>query len=508
MIPTTPQQPKVHRTSTIMPIWQTSKVSTNIEFLTYWMLKDVKELALCFRLRDSKGVLVHFSEQLLDSVKSMTYDCREILKSVGVTGDFIGSVEIEGYSARDLRVPTPAVMARYFGKNFESVVHAYMRTFNHFEEMKKLGKSFDPKNSGVPVIETSETEFYFWLVNGPTAKKNAPLKVEVFNHKGESFVIESKIDLAAYGSQLVYPGRIDSKLQSFLDSKMGWATMEFPFEDCIPYMSAGMQNRATEELTVGHTVAEYRGRSPYLDQELAQSAIPYYMPIQFFKESGLEPTMVFYPPEVECELEFKGFVYGPEGKYLGEINDFPKLSFKSKNLETYTFEKVLAKFSNAVMVDIVAKPVNGLKMPNRLPATVIYGQGTLDAPISEEFKFVAKGNIPALRWGMVSAQENTEQFLVIRNSGFTPEQSATGEDRVKTDVTLYNAKGEARKLGAFVLNPNACLNINLAKEVKDLESFLEQKTGWYTVEANRRSIKTMFLGRNMATKQVSGEHGF
>jgi hypothetical protein len=50
--------------------------------------------------------------------------------------------------------------------------------------------------------------------------------------------------------------------------------------------------------------------------------------------------------------------------------------------------------------------------------------------------------------------------------------------------------------------------MNLTREVSGLAEFLGGVNGWYTVDADNRSVKTMFLARNKKTSHVLGEHGF
>ena len=138
----------VLRSSAIFPVIQNEYYSTTIHFLGYWLLKrNIKEITLLITLRDSTGKLLLRKTQLIDNAKAFSIILNDLLEeSIHENSkDFLGSVETEFNSTRDMVFPYPALVLEYHNDEFNSCVHTLGRVFNDFEDLKENNETLVPK---------------------------------------------------------------------------------------------------------------------------------------------------------------------------------------------------------------------------------------------------------------------------------------------------------------------------------------------------------------------------
>ena len=127
------------RSSAIFPVIKNNHFSTSIHFLGYWLLKrNIPEVSLLISLRDSNGKILLRKTEILSTAKAFSIVLNELLNEINydTNNDFLGSIETEFNSTRDMVYPYPALVLEYHNEDFNTCVHTIGRIYNDFEEIK------------------------------------------------------------------------------------------------------------------------------------------------------------------------------------------------------------------------------------------------------------------------------------------------------------------------------------------------------------------------------------
>jgi len=113
-----PNQKPVFRSSAIFPVLHNEKQSAKVVFMGYWLLKrGITEIGLLLTLRNDEGEIILRKQILIDKAKAYSVSMSDFFTE---PSDFVGSLELEIFSTRDLVFPYPAFVLVYFGENFRS----------------------------------------------------------------------------------------------------------------------------------------------------------------------------------------------------------------------------------------------------------------------------------------------------------------------------------------------------------------------------------------------------
>ena len=114
------QDVNVFRSSAIFPVFLNKFLNCKINFLSYWMVKKkIKEVSCVYSIRDKNGKIVIKKSSLITSTKNYEISLKDLLKKK----NFIGSIEIEFFSSKNLVFPFPAVIINYLGEQSSRFVH-------------------------------------------------------------------------------------------------------------------------------------------------------------------------------------------------------------------------------------------------------------------------------------------------------------------------------------------------------------------------------------------------
>ena len=126
----------IYRASAIFTVFNTENLSTRILYMGYWMLKkNIPEVGLLITLRNQTGEIIFRSNRVIDSYEAQEIEVRGLLIESGVdlNRDFLGSVELEIFSTRDLVYPYPGFVVNYYNGEGSGVVHTTGRIYNDYE---------------------------------------------------------------------------------------------------------------------------------------------------------------------------------------------------------------------------------------------------------------------------------------------------------------------------------------------------------------------------------------
>ena len=101
-----------------------NQIKTTITVSNYWDFKNNLEVGLLFSVRDMEGNLIERRERYFENGLVINEDTWPISE---------GSVEVEAFGSRNLKIPYAAVMGVYEAENSITMVHSYGRNHNLIE---------------------------------------------------------------------------------------------------------------------------------------------------------------------------------------------------------------------------------------------------------------------------------------------------------------------------------------------------------------------------------------
>jgi len=138
-------------------------VETTITVSNYWDFKNSLQIGLMFSIRDMKGKLVVRHVKYFEDQNVLNFRFDELDE---------GSVEVEAFGSRNLRIPYAAVMAIYETSDSVSMVHSYGR--NHSLTELEDGNSLTSGRGLCAVLQMSKTRPS--SITGTCRSKNRPQK--------------------------------------------------------------------------------------------------------------------------------------------------------------------------------------------------------------------------------------------------------------------------------------------------------------------------------------------
>jgi hypothetical protein len=243
------------RSSAIFPVFHLPGISTRICYLGYWMIKrSIQQIHSVVTLRSSEGETLYRSNVLIDEPKAYQIEVEDIIKQTGQDEwiEFLGSIEVEFFSAHDLVFPNPAVVVNYYGPSFSSVVHTSQRIFNDDEDRSSHLEIMVPESS-FTIYADADREPFFAFINGFEQVNGGKVQMIFYNHKNEILTHEISIhELFPYQITLIHPSN-SVDLVAFLEGQAGTATLSFDVKWISPRIVAGNYQHSLNAMSVTHT---------------------------------------------------------------------------------------------------------------------------------------------------------------------------------------------------------------------------------------------------------------
>ena len=177
------------RSSAIFPVVKNKSYSSSIHFLGYWLLKrNIPDVALIITLRNTDGTILLRKIEIIDVAKAFSISLNSLLDEINFNNktNFIGSIETEFNTTRDMVFPYPALVLEYYNKDFNTCVHTLGRIFNDIEDLKENNESIVPE-TGFDIHATNDLRSFLSFVNGPIENTNGHIEYVITNSKSEKF---------------------------------------------------------------------------------------------------------------------------------------------------------------------------------------------------------------------------------------------------------------------------------------------------------------------------------
>jgi hypothetical protein len=503
------------RSSAIFPVFHLPGISTRICYLGYWMIKrSIQQIHSVVTLRSSEGETLYRTNGLIDEPKAYQIEVEDILKQIGQDEwiEFLGSIEVEFFSAHDLLFPIPAVVVNYYGPTFSSVVHTSQRIFNDDEDRSAHLEIMIPESS-FTIYADADREPFFAFINGFEQVNGGKVQMIFNNHKNEILTHEMSIhELFPYQITLIHPSN-SVDLVTFLDGQAGTATISFDVKWIFPRIVAGIYQHSLHAMSVTHTYDEcseaklsrdyWHAVEPSYHEESLM--IPVSVQLDTFTNINLYP--IYAPSDFALDIE----IYSEDGVILGKAIDV-KHNIQSPDTEIRTIELKAICASLSIDLDqklgakLIAIPVRGSKLPAQIKIGLVYGLNPngLSCSISKNmdiFNPLLKCKSRSFHWAPVLADQEDSLVWLVNGS---PQHKYTRTADI--EMTFYREQDTHTIKRNFTLSPNGVACIRLSEDL-ELLAFFGGQVGWYTAISPNPYVTSYYLCEN-SSGVVGGDHDF
>ena len=501
----------VYRGSAIFPVQCQSSLETRILFMGYWMVKNgLDELGLLVTLRDNLGKTVIRKSSQIKTASSQEIRIRNLLNEVQYHAtDFIGSIELEVFSCRDLVFPYPAFVVNYYNEQGSSVVHTTGRIYNDLED--QLSNESKVIECGFDIFPGDDNDPFFSFVNGHVPSEDARLNIQLITSKG--LVFNDSIDLGSLEALETRIVRLKEYLpvDRCLSGQVGTVKIDHNFSGFFPRFVAGNFSKSSNALSITHTYydnSQNTSENAYWandHQELMYDAsifVPLFLEEDFYTQLKLYP--IYSPSRHKMSLKF----LNEAGETLGFIEDFRSIDsdfaqFIEIDFKTLIQEQGLPE-KEVKGVMLIKDWVNKSKIPTRLKYGLNVGKigGLFNLPTNICFgsqisnaKLIQKKG--TFKWFPLLNQG--QSVAVIENSSFLKEY----QKEANLTFTFYRSdENTITRNHRLVANGQMRLSVD-----EELRKFASEEPIWVTVKADNPFVKAWYFEFN-SSGVMGGDHSF
>lgn len=482
------------RSSAVFPlIHKPNKIKSIYTFMGYWLRKrNIPIVTVIATVRTEKGEKLTVRSIEVSSVKSYSLSSSDLIEDANK--EFLGSIELEIFSAVDMVFPYPAITFALKGLNGLSFVHTCGRIYNDFEDLKS--------NNEQPVAETGFDVYFddcytpfFCFVNGPLEIKNKRIELEFINEKNQKISKNIKIsDVKPYGLCLIKLKVNDKDINKKNFSRC-CVKIKHSFEGFFPRFVAGNILRDYEDISLTHSYYDTSSdrssyaiwKNPSVDKYF-DSVVPIPFDNKLSKiELAIYPNFSMSP----VELIFK--LYNKNGDLLDSKNKIMKIGTNEDKLAYVDFLNIFSKYKKNLEIGMVKMICKGngttpsrmkfglnlgnLSKKNNLPSNICF-----NAIVPNE-KLVKKPG--AFHWCSVFDAMNQKIFL--HNTSFIKK----GFRSAKIEIELCRHDDE-KLIWKTTIPYNGTTEI-LRPKNKTIKKFLAGKIGWLSLSCSTPFISGFYV---------------
>jgi len=273
---------EVYRSSAIFWVKNSNHLQTTIAVSNYWKFKNKTEVAVVINVRDLSGKLLSRHRPLFET--SEVYNFHP-------PSAFEGSVEVEAFSNKNMRIPYAAVMAVYESNQSVSMVHSYARAYAQHEI--EDGRTICVGEESCWTLRDSASVFSFCVVhNGAQAQVPQRAQLRIRNAQGQERSAEVAIDALAPFQTLVIEARsYFPDIAQWLDGGVGNGRLSFQLNGGFTRMLCAVSTHDGSQLQVTHSNFDY---SKHQTDKLEDIAAQAFM-LTPAAPSGYSQEIVVYP---------------------------------------------------------------------------------------------------------------------------------------------------------------------------------------------------------------------
>jgi hypothetical protein len=417
-------------------------LKTTISVSNYWDFKNDLQVGLLFSIRSLSGKLIERRERYFSG-------CLVINESDWPVAE--GSVEIEAFGNKNLRIPYAAIMGIYESQQSITMIHSYGRNHNLIELEDRNCLTIG-RESCWTLRSSKSIKNYAVFHNGHVKIEKQIAKFIITNVKGDDCVLDFEIPtLLPFQTYKFEVDSIVPKYKDWLDSENGWGTLHFENKTAFTRLLLIWEDLVSGEVQVTHSNFDY--------SEIQTNMI-----------QGTKPVLMKWPSVISKQENAKVVVY-------------PKFS---KGNYKISFNDILHSTQTGMFIDV--RDIEFLEFSsdqNVLPSRIVTGfSASLDSemlPMECSMGIIHEKRPPKrFHWAVVSKKFDTQLFF---NS--FPEIYDT-PDNVFMIFRLYSSTiGEyvERKINLTNLE-DACDGVRVVDLFGEPEGYFSDDFGYVSMFSN------------------------
>jgi hypothetical protein len=285
---------EVLRSSAIFWAKNDPQVKTTISISNYWAYKNAVAVMVLVNLRDTAGKLIRREKVSFETSDVVNYH---------PPAAFDGSVEVEAFSAKNLRIPYAAVMAIYECADSISMVHSYSRAYSQHEIEDKRTICIGEESCWT-LQESAEVTSFCVFHNGPGQMGPQRVRLGIRRYDGEEKSLEINLPtLRPFQSVMIEPRQHFPEIASWLAGLPGNGRLSFKLEGGFTRFLCGIRAIDWSQLQVTHSNFNYSVHET--DQITSGNAIGY-MRTPAIRDHDVTQEIVIYPDMSPGDYTMRG----------------------------------------------------------------------------------------------------------------------------------------------------------------------------------------------------------
>ncbi len=258
-------------------------IRTTISISNYWKYKNSNEVCVLANFRDATGKLI--------TRNRIDFSAAEVVNLSPPAG-FTGTVEVEAFSTKNLRIPYAAVMAVYECAESITMVHSYTRAYSQHEI--EDGRTICVGEEGCWTLrETNAVTSFCVFHNGASRKAEQVARLRIRRSNGDERSIDFPVpSLAPFETVVVEPRKYFPDIVTWLDNRPGNGRLSFRLEGAFTRCLCGVRATDWSQLQVTHTNFDYSTHET--DKVEVEKAVAYMLTPSVL-DDGLKQEIVVYP---------------------------------------------------------------------------------------------------------------------------------------------------------------------------------------------------------------------
>jgi hypothetical protein len=497
------------RSSGIFPVIKNENFTSRILFMGYWLIKrNIPEVSIIITLRSDDGKILLRKIQTINSSKAFSIELDNLLNEINITKNFLGSLELEFNTTRDMVFPYPALVLEYFNSNFSSCVHTIERIYNDFEDLNENDK-FRVPESGFDIYCNSDLDCFVSFVNGPLQNPNGIIDYVITNSKSEKLSGSFNLDIInPYETKFIKLLDYIPKLKNFLNNFSGSISLSHNFEGFYPRLLVGNMQTSLPSVSFTHSyydctscISESDFWSRLSDDFYDSSIhIPLFLQNNFFTDLIVYPN--FSPSDFNLVIEF----YDNLGNIVHKLDNFMLIKSEDSKLIKIQFKKIINDLNldiNKISSAHIITNFTNSKIPSRIKFGLNVGTRDLESKLPCNICFNTMLGDPkfdskpsSFRWTPIFI--NNSVITIINSS---PKKNYSQH---ATSILTFYRKADSSTISKEIkLKPFGEFRLKLDNELK---TFLKED-GWVTIKSDNPYVMGYYFVFH-PSGAVAGDHFF
>ena len=501
------------RSSAVFPVIHNQHYSSSIHFLGYWLLKrNIPEVTFMMTLRDQSGKILLKKVEIINEAKAFSINLSSLLKEINFDSEtyFIGSIETEFTTMRNMVFPYPALVLQYSNKEFNTCVHTLGRIYNDSDDLNQ-NEEFKVPETGFDIHETDDLHSFVSFVNGPIHNKDGHIEYVLTNAKSEKRKGDFHLgEILPYETKLFYFRDYIPDLSEILDNDFGSISLKHNFEGFYPRLLVGNIQDSLPSVSFTHSYYDCTSCTNELDFWNRTSHDHYdssvYVPI--IRQNNQYTNLIIYPNFSPSDFTLKIDIYDDNGNRVYENSDFLDIEKHNLKLLKINFNKILSSLNLSENDNFSAHVITNFKN-NKIPTRIKFGLNVgvtgLRSKLPCNICFnthigntLLEGKPGSFHWAPIFHDRKT----IISVGNFSTLRDY--QKGANIELNFYRIEDSSKLTKKISLKPNSQKLITSNDD--ELNNFIKTE-GWVTIKADNPYIQGFYFNFN-PSGSVSGDHIF